>query len=57
MPPIWETFAPFDEDLCVWKGFVVAMDERGWMFKFSFAEGSFEIFVAGFQALAMSMWD
>jgi hypothetical protein len=67
--PIWEIFAPFDEEACVRRGFVakvglVAMDdERGWMFKFSFvdvvafrpapAEGSFE--AAGFRVLAMPM--
>ena len=68
MSPISETFAPFGKDACVWRGFradvdLAAMDERSWMFKFSFvvafppapAGGNTEIFAAGFQVLAMLM--
>jgi hypothetical protein len=65
-----EVFAPFDEEACVRRGFgadvgLVAMEERAWILTFSFvdvvaflpapAEGSFEMFAAGFRVLAMSM--
>ena len=63
MSPISKTFAPFGKNTCVWRGFradvgLAAMDEHGWMFKFSFmvafhpapAGGNAEILAAGFRA-------
>lgn len=64
MPSISESLAPLEE-ACVRGGFganigLVAVDECGWMFSLvtfgrAPAEGSFDLFGAGFGMLAMLM--